>query len=209
MASKIFFWQEIFSTVTMLVPSIYIAYRFQQHDAIPTRLRLMAWATYLHCFASCMYHCHCAANANRHDFNCLESPWRTADFTMIHLCLLSYTHAVSGDLWYFDLLALILNLISAGVFIQRQVASRPGSKADALRVMAGICIYLAAMLCRGDLSNCGGVACAYGVGAIFYHKNDALGRWGHGLFHLALVPCTHFVLKSSVASLGDACPALF
>jgi|Transcript_17525 hypothetical protein len=205
------FWQEIFSALTMLVPSLYLAYRFARVAAgvLPLRLRYMNWATYLHCIASCMYHCQCALNSTNKDFNHFRSPLRTADLAMIHVCLVTYTHAVSGEFWIFDLIALALNFGSASLFVYRQLYSKPGSKADSFRAVGGISLYLGAMLWRRDLWNFLGVFCSYAVGGIFYHKNDALGKWGHGFFHLALVPCTHYVLKSSVAALGDACPALF
>ena len=202
------FWQEMFSAGTMLVPSLYLAYKFQV-PAIPLRLRMMTWATYVHCCASCMYHCQCALKSAKKDFNHLSSPFRTGDLAMIHVCLLAYTHAVSGDFWIFDLLALTFNLSSAGLFVFRQLCSKPGSRNDSFRAVGGILVYLFAMLWRGDFENSFGVACSYAIGGIFYHKNDAMGKWGHGFFHLALVPCTHFVLQSSVAVLGDACPALW
>eukprot|EP00438_Fugacium_kawagutii_P030847 Skav210408 [mRNA] locus=scaffold1416:328472:329050:- [translate_table: standard] len=192
----------------MLVPSLYLAYKFQI-PTVPLRLRLMTWATYMHCIASCAYHCQCALNSTNKDFNHLRSPLRTADLAMIHVCLLAYTHAVSGEFWIFDLVAVALNLGSAGLFVFRQLYFKPGSKADSLRAVGGIILYLGAMLWRRDYGNSFGVACCYAIGGVFYLANDALGKWGHGFFHLALVPCTHFVLKSSFQVLGDACPGLF
>ena len=203
-----FFWQEMFSAATMLVPSLYLAYRFQVPGLIPLRLQLLSWATYMHCLASCMYHMQCAFNCANRAFNHLSSPLRTADLAMIHVCLVAYTHAVSAEFWIFDVMALALNLASASLFIFRQLYSKPGSKADSFRAVGGILLYLGAMIWRRDLWNSLGVACSYALGGIFYHKNDAFSKWGHGFFHLALVPCTHFVLKSSMTALGDACPAL-
>ena len=197
-AGKDHFWQEMFSAGTMLVPSFYIAYMraLGTAEPTPTRLHFVAGATYGQCFASCMYHLQCALNAGEKGFNHLSSPWRTADFAMIHVCLLAYTHAVSGNMW-FDLAALVLNVGCAALLVVRCLSSRPGSKADSLGAMGGIALYLGAMLWRGDVWNCCGVAFSYAVGGLFWHKNQALGKWGHGIFHLALVPCTYFVLQSS------------
>ncbi|CAJ1400140.1 unnamed protein product [Effrenium voratum] len=199
------FWQEMFNAITMLVPSVYLAFH-NQTEGVPSRIRLMTWATYAHCLFSCAYHCQCALYSGRKDFNHFMSPLRTMDLSMIHVCLLAYTHAVSDDNAIFELLAMLLNLACVFWLIFRHLRGVPGSQADSLPAAGGILLYLSAMLARGDLANFTWVSLFYAVGGVCWKKSSALGHWGHGLFHLCLTPCAHFVLKSSALALGDACP---
>ncbi|CAJ1416377.1 unnamed protein product [Effrenium voratum] len=196
---------EMFNAITMLVPSVYLAFH-NQTEGVPSRIRLMTWATYAHCLFSCAYHCQCALYSGRKDFNHFMSPLRTMDLSMIHVCLLAYTHAVSDDNAIFELLAMLLNLACVFWLIFRHLRGVPGSQADSLPAAGGILLYLSAMLARGDLANFTWVSLFYAVGGVCWKKSSALGHWGHGLFHLCLTPCAHFVLKSSALALGDACP---
>ena len=189
------FWQEIFSATSMLVPSIYLVFGvdFANHFS----LWMMTVATVVHCLASASYHFQCAYHTTDPSWDHLSSAFRTADMCLIHVCMFTYCIAVSPGLWYIPMLSLTMNSVCILLLLHKRLHAIPGSKMDSFRVIACIMLYTSAMLLRGDFANYAGVMASYGLGGYMWIRNEKLGHWGHGLFHLMLVPCTYCVVQSS------------
>eukprot|EP00440_Ansanella_granifera_P076316 gb/GFBE01082820.1/.p1 GENE.gb/GFBE01082820.1/~~gb/GFBE01082820.1/.p1 ORF type:complete len:288 (+),score=24.46 gb/GFBE01082820.1/:1-864(+) len=203
------FWkQEVFSALTMVLPSIYVAHAGPQLAAsarVSSSIWLMAYATYCHCVASMGYHFQCAHHSGRStNFDHFTSPFRIADMSLIHLCCFTYGWAISGGWdsgWWmlFNAISFTANLLCVTSLIGKHLCKVPGSKVDSYRAIGCILWYSSAMVWRADWANYGGLIFSYGVGGFFWTRNDRMGKWGHGLFHVALVPCTYFVLQSAIA----------
>ncbi|CAE7233564.1 eef-2 [Symbiodinium natans] len=187
------FWQELFSAGSMIVPSLYLVFMV---DLTRLPILMMTVATCVHCLASASYHCQCAYYTTDPNWDHLKSPLRTADMCFIHVCMFAYCCAVSPGLW-FPVASFATNSSCVLLLLYRRLHCIPGSKADSYRVIACILLYTSAMLWRGDIGNYAGVMASYGLGGYLWIRNEKLGHWGHGLFHLMLVPCTYCVVQSA------------
>lgn len=190
--------QEVFSAASMLAPSAYAAYYSSQvasQTDFPLGVWLVAFSTYCHCIASVAFHLQCAYKSGT-PFDHFKSPFRCADMVLIHACTCSYGLALAkGDL-RFSILNCSVNLLCASKLLWNLLLRAPGTKRDSHRVVGCIAVYTSAMVWRKDWINYACLMVSYFVGGIFWTRNEIFGGWGHGIFHLCLVPCIHFVMCS-------------
>ena len=192
------FWQEVFSAGSMLGPSLVFLCCVDLTKGLS--FQMMALSSVVHCLASACYHCQCAYHTTDPSWNHLKSPFRTADMCLIHVCIVTYCFAVSPGLWYIPRLSFVMNAVCILLLLYQRLRRIPGSKADSYRVIACIMTYTSAMVLRGDLANYLGVMASYGLGGYLWIRNEKLHYWGHGLFHLMLVPCSYCVASSASLS---------
>jgi len=181
----------------MAVPSIFVAAELLGlgYSAASFRLWATSAATWAHCAASVAYHLDNAFRGSL-DHERLSSPFRTADFCFMHLCTFTYGWALAPRTLLFNLVALLINSSCVLALLWRLHLGQPGSKSDAHRVVGCIVYFTSAMLHRGDMTNYARIMLSYFVGGIFFVASPKLGGWGHGIFHLMLVPATYSVLRS-------------
>jgi len=194
-----FVMQEVWSAASMLLPSIYIHHAggaFAEVSQQPEKIWLMAFATYAHCLASAIYHLQCAYNSGT-DFNHFRSPTRTADISLIHVCCYTYGVALSGGSYILDVISLSANTVCVASLLWRCFVGKASTPQDSFRALGCVLIYSAAMPLRSDWQNYAGLMLSYAIGGFFWQKSAKFNGWGHGLFHVMLVPCTHFVLRSA------------
>merc|ERR1712032_440142 len=132
-------------------------------------------------------------------FNHFTSPLRAADMSLIHLCCFVYGRAVARGALFFIVANAFVNLASAAWLIWRVLHGVPGTKRDSYRIIGCVLVYSLAMLWYGDWINYMGLLVSYAVGGFIWSINEALHGWGHGLFHVTLVPCLHCLMRSIVA----------
>lgn len=200
------FWQEVFSSLSMLAPSLY-AYLVceaaaAQFGAFRLGVYALVYSTYFHCAISMYYHMNNALREGEPGFNAYLSPFRVADLAAIHVCCVTFGWAVSHGAALFTLASIVLN----GRFIHRLVSmfakGDPGSEGDGIRVAVSIFIYLSPMLARGDFENYLGALCSFLLAGACWVMAPRTNGWTHGFFHLMLTPYFHFLLRSAASVNG-------
>jgi len=199
---EVHFWQEMFSAVTMLPPSILALWwvlTLSPETQFPQCIWALAIATWAHCPVSMMYHITSALNAGK-SYDPFSSVFRLADVSAIHGCCVAFGWAVSHGDWFFTEAAIVLNLACVVRLQWDFLTGKRGSQQDLYRVCCCIFVYLFPMLWRGDFVNYLGAFASVGLGSCFQLVDDRLKGWGHGLFHLMLTPYFCFLLRSAAAN---------
>uniref|UniRef100_A0A7S1S6B1 Post-GPI attachment to proteins factor 3 n=1 Tax=Alexandrium catenella TaxID=2925 RepID=A0A7S1S6B1_ALECA len=195
------FWQEIFNAATMLLPSIYVlscSHAAASRARFPEGVWVTALATYAHCIASVIFHLECARRDRWDwDFDHFRSPFRVLDLTFIHASCVAYGFALSRGDTLFNVVCFLANLACVARLHWRLMRRLPGTPADSHRIVGNIAVYTMPMLMRGDLANYCCLMLCYGLSGVFWTLNERLCGWGHGLFHVMLLPCAHYVLQSA------------
>mmetsp|Transcript_43648 Transcript_43648/g.70746 ORF Transcript_43648/g.70746 Transcript_43648/m.70746 type:complete len:251 (-) Transcript_43648:143-895(-) len=200
------FWQEVFSALSMMLPSLY-ALSFAPElaargAAFPEGIWVLTYASCVHCPFSMAYH---LTNAFRggDDYEMFRvTPFRTADLSAIHLCAIAFAWALSRGSVLFTALLALLNLHCVRLLVRDQLLGRKGSLMDACRVSYCVLAYTLPLLWRGDYRNYAGALLSFAT-ACSLHSMGSMGiqlhGWNHGLFHVMLTPYLHFLLSSTVA----------
>jgi len=194
------FWQEVFSAASMVLPSLYalcFANRFAEGAAFPSGVWALVYMTYAHCFASVAFHATLAIEEGKVDP--FQSPFRLVDLGAIHTACVVFGWAVSHGALLFTVASAVLNLGLVLRLFWRYLCGLPGNSTDTQLLGVCIVIYTAPMLLRGDVWNYVGAVLCMSVGFVFFYLDARLNGWGHGVFHVMLLPYFHFLLCSAAA----------
>lgn len=194
--------QEQFNALTqVLVPASQTLWLLLHATAESGLAWPPAWAavavnssTWIHCFAAVNYHLRCAYRLDKHR---LENHARRCDQAFIHFTSAVYAFALSGSPAY-GLATLAYNAPCIALLW------RPLSWGAATRARIGLAImlYLAPME-RGARAVAAG---AFAMAATPLLLDRRLAGWGHGIFHLGLVPYGLIIQQQSAHRLGWAPP---
>jgi len=190
--------QEVFNAVSMCIPLVYLLAAggsFAELSDFPAGIVAMKWATGIHCGASFCFHMESATTTRAHQL----SFWRLADFVFMHVCCFSYGWAVSRGDTTFNAVSLLVNVYCAAQLTHKWWKQKAIGQVDSLKVVGCIMLYTTAMLWQHYFYEYCGTLFFYLIGGSLWVMDERLHGWGHGFFHLMLVPCTHFVLNSMVA----------
>mmetsp|Transcript_4801 Transcript_4801/g.11195 ORF Transcript_4801/g.11195 Transcript_4801/m.11195 type:complete len:300 (-) Transcript_4801:94-993(-) len=200
---EVHFWQEMFSAVTMLPPSILALWwvlTLSPETQFPQCIWALAIASWVHCPASMIYHITNGLNAGNKKYDPYASPLRLVDVSAIHCCAVAFAWAVSHGDWLFTQIAAMMNLICVARLTRDFLKGKRGAQDDLYRVCRCIAFYLLPLLWRGDFVNFAGAVVSISLGGVFQLVDERLHGWGHGLFHLMLTPYVGFLLHSAAAN---------
>ncbi|CAJ1372535.1 unnamed protein product [Effrenium voratum] len=199
------FWPEVFSAFTMLLPALHgsnLAADLASGAAFPQGVWVLLYGAIFHCPVSMAYHLSNAVLEGTAGHDVMLTPFRTADLTAIHLCCIAFGWAESyGDILY-TLALTVLNLICIFALLHDLASGRRGGQHEVHRVAVAVFLYTLPVLLRGDCWNYLGIAVSWILAAAFQMISPKIGGWGHGLFHMMLVPYFHFLMHG-VASAGQ------
>jgi len=202
------FWQEMFSALSMLFPSIYAYLVYEaaldQVAAFRPGVYALVYSCWAHCGCSMAYHFSMAWHIGLPGFEPMTSPLRVLDLSAIHFCCVTFGWAVSQGSALFTAVLFLLNYSWVRRLVDMNVKGLPGSQGDGLRIGLGIMLYTSPMLLRGDTGNYFGAIFFWLASGACWAFNHRFNGWLHGVFHLLLTPYFHFLLRSAAGVAGDA-----
>mmetsp|Transcript_89931 Transcript_89931/g.232220 ORF Transcript_89931/g.232220 Transcript_89931/m.232220 type:complete len:281 (-) Transcript_89931:155-997(-) len=205
------YWQEMFSSLSMLAPSLYahiVCEAFAaQYTAFRPGIYVLVCSTYVHCACSMYYHANNALREGEPGFDPYNSPFRVADIGAIHFCCVTFGWALSDGAPLFTFVLVLLNLSWVRRLVQNFRRGQKGNRGDGLRIGVGILLYTSPMLLRGDVENYLGAMFFFLLAGFCWLVAPRYNGWPHGVFHLLLTPYFHFLLRS-VAGMKGAAPFL-
>lgn len=194
-----FHWQEAWSAVTMVLPSILlvcIAPSLSARADYPASVWVLTVSAMIHCPFSFVYHMVNAFRTNTKGHDAYRSPLRVGDLGTIHVTAVSYTWALSHGSMPQTLFAVLLNSISIGILVGNYVKSRPGGFLDNVRGFVCIVAFQCGMAFRGDATNFAWAMAWWCIGCCFMVISPYINEWGHGFFHLCLTPWAYYMAQS-------------
>ena len=196
------FWPEVFSALTMLLPALHgyaLAPEIALDASFPPGIWALLYATLFHCPISMVYHSANAIFEGTPGYDALCTPFRTADLIAIHFCCIAFGWAEShGDVAYTSLLV-VLNIGRIISLLITLAKGRCGGRHENYWVALAVFLYTLPVLMRGDFHNYAGIATSWCLACIFQSLGPKMGGWGHGFFHLMLVPYLHFLMRGAAS----------
>lgn len=197
------FWPEVFSALTMLFPALhgyYMAPDIAADASFPPGVWVLLYATLFHCPVSMAYHLANAAFYGMSGYDALNTPFRTADLVAIHLCCIAFGWAEShGDISY-TIFLIVINVGCILSLLHTLALGRRGGRHENYWVAFAVFLYTLPVLMRCDYINYVGIAASWCLACVFQSLGPKMGGWGHGFFHLMLVPYLHFLMRGAAAT---------
>ncbi|CAE7561852.1 eef-2, partial [Symbiodinium pilosum] len=131
------FWPEVFSALSMMVPSIYAyhaAPELASNAIFPEGVWALAIGAMLHCPFSVAYHLASAVLDKHTGYDPMCTPFRTMDLSAIHVACIVYAWALSHGNVLFTLFLAILNILCVFLLFRRLMYGRPGGIHENIRV---------------------------------------------------------------------------
>ncbi|CAK9001617.1 Elongation factor 2 [Durusdinium trenchii] len=197
------FWPEVFSALTMLLPALHGYFRapdIAASAAFPQGVWALAYAAIFHCPISMAYHLSNAVYDGAPGYDVLCTPFRTADLIAIHLCCVAFGWAESHGHLEYTIFITIINIGCIVSLLHTLICERRGGRHENYLVAFCVFLYTLPVLVRSDYCNYAGIAGSWFLACVFQSLNPKMGGWGHGLFHVMLVPYFHFLMHGAAAS---------
>jgi hypothetical protein len=186
------FAQELCNALTIVAPSLLLAFLWFNTAHYNNYTLIIILSTWIHMLISASYHMMCAFGYFKDRINCAM---RKLDQSLIHMCCITFSYALSGDTLY-GLTALMIN---AWYITRLWVPGTHDTRFGRLsNLFVAIMLSLFPIFIRGDYINYFGALGSFIVAAVFFQMNEFFHGWGHAISHLCYCQFLYFLFMSSI-----------
>ena len=192
--------QEVANAISMAFPLVYAAIMFDRAQLNSCSWVLLA-AVAQHLPWSVAYHLRVAMSAaGVAPLKCpVDNPWRRLDQTAMHVVCIMWAFVLSGGRHPPYLIFSTLFNLRAISQLWEVVVVPPRNQRN---LFVGMLVYLAPVICRGDLFNLIG-ALSFVLPGIFIFATYAFGGYSHAIFHVYSIGYLHYLVAATQA-IGDS-----